>query len=510
MALVNKLQGGNIIPPVTSDLKGFNYANLEPLYVQRAWEVRDAARQKLSERDTPLSLGFKTVTPDEALSYFEDKVVDIDFRIDRLKQALEGAKEFHDEEYNEEVKAQIEEEEKLKSLLQQIVKNNQIPYNVCAYNIMECFNKPHITYNPWFAENYAKEGFIIVPEEEATVGDIAQTGPHHMIMATGQDENGNLTYDWARATPFDGIIHDGHFEKGKKIFYRFVGTDEDKKRWRDEYLAKQQLINNQKMEEGGQIKKITLHKVGGSILDQLKEQLPEMEIFDLLSHFGIDDILSGGLKNTGSVSIQITIDGDDSDNDKKVPDLKEISLGDNTYRVEVVDTPDAMETGLSGRKSLGEDEGMLFDFKSLQPQVSFWMKDTYIPLDIIFINDDDEVIKVYKGDPEDETMVTVKDVRYVVELNQNSGIKKGDELDFDPKDEGPVMKVLAPDGSTQMELKGGERIFSRKNTKTLIRMAKRADKSKSDSDYRKLGKRMFKYIHTQDTNTPEYVEVPEN
>ena len=37
-------------------------------------------------------------------------------------------------------------------------------------------------------------------------------------------------------------------------------------------------------------------------------------------------------------------------------------------------------------------------------------------------------------------------------------------------------------GSTQMELNGGERIFSRKNTKTLIRMAKRADKSKADRD----------------------------
>lgn len=257
-------------------------------------------------------------------------------------------------------------------------------------------------------------------------------------------------------------------------------------------------------------KKVNIKKSGGSILDQLKEQLPELEIFDLLQHFGIDDILNGGLKDTGSVSIQIVIDGNSSDEDKKVPDLKEIELGDNTYKVEIADTPEAMEKGLSGRKSLGENEGMLFDFKEVQPEVSFWMKDTYIPLDIIFINGDDEVVKVYKGEPEDETLITVKNIRYVVELNQNSGIEKGDDFDFDPKDDGPIMKVLAPDGSTQMELKGGERIFSRKNTRTLIRMAKRANKSKSDSDYRKLGKRMFSYIHTQDTNTPEYVEVPEN
>ena len=49
-----------------------------------------------------------------------------------------------------------------------------------------------------------------------------------------------------------------------------------------------------------------------------------------------------------------------------------------------------------------------------------------------------------------------------------------------------------------MELNGGERIFSRKNTKTLIRMAKRADKSKADRDYKALGKKMFTYLKQQD------------
>jgi hypothetical protein len=56
------------------------------------------------------------------------------------------------------------------------------------------------------------------------------------------------------------------------------------------------------------------------------------------------------------------------------------------------------------------------------------------------------------------------------------------------------MKVIGPDGEVQMELEGGERIFSRKNTRTLIRMAKRADLSKSDTDYKRLGNKMFSYI----------------
>jgi len=76
---------------------------------------------------------------------------------------------------------------------------------------------------------------------------------------------------------------------------------------------------------------------------------------------------------------------------------------------------------------------------------SFWMKDTLIPLDIVFINDDMKVIKVYHAEPNDEMLVNCPNSEYVLEVNINSGIKKGDEVELT---EGPVMKVLAPDGST--------------------------------------------------------------
>ena len=82
------------------------------------------------------------------------------------------------------------------------------------------------------------------------------------------------------------------------------------------------------------------------------------------------------------------------------------------------------------------------------------------------------------------------------------------ELSEDEKEYYSSMKVLAQDGSIQMELVGGERIFSRKNTVTLIKLAKIAYSSNNDKDYKKLGKRLFKYLHKQDTNTPEYVNAP--
>lgn len=183
-----------------------------------------------------------------------------------------------------------------------------------------------------------------------------------------------------------------------------------------------------------------------------------------------------------------------------------IEIGDKKYNVEVAQTDEEKIKGLQDKKELAEDEGMLFIYDEPQT-VGFWVQDTDIPLDIIFIDEDFEVISVYKGQPHDETIAEEDDVQFVLEVNQGSGIKEGDELDIDDDDEVPTMKVIAPDGSTQMELNGGERIFSRKNTKTLIRMAKRADKSKADRDYKALGKKMFTYLKQQDEREPEYVET---
>lgn len=188
-----------------------------------------------------------------------------------------------------------------------------------------------------------------------------------------------------------------------------------------------------------------------------------------------------------------------------------IEIGDKEYNVEVARTEEEKIKGLQEKESLGENEGMLFIYDEPQ-ELAFWMKDTAIPLDIVFIDEDGEVISVQQGQPYDETLLEEDGVMYVLEVNQNSGIQPGDELDIEEDDDNkqPVMKVLAPDGSTQMELEGGERIFSRKNTKTLIKMAKRAYSSELDKDYKALGKKAFKYLHIQDTNTPEYVDTPKS
>ena len=182
-----------------------------------------------------------------------------------------------------------------------------------------------------------------------------------------------------------------------------------------------------------------------------------------------------------------------------------IRIGNKEYNVKEVTTPEDKAKGLSGVESLPEDEGMLFIFDPPE-DVKFWMKDTLIPLDIIFINEDQEVVKVHQGIPNDETLIEVPNIAYVLEVNANSGIKVGDELELE--EDAPIMKVLAQDGSEQYSLWGEERIFSRKNTKVLVRKAKKADQSKLDKDYKALGKYMFKCIKIQDDREPEYVDSP--
>lgn len=187
-----------------------------------------------------------------------------------------------------------------------------------------------------------------------------------------------------------------------------------------------------------------------------------------------------------------------------------VRVNNKEYDVEVARTEEEKEIGLSNIEYLPDDEGMLFIYDTPQ-EVGFWMKDTLIPLDIIFINDEEEVISVHKGIPNDETPIIEDDVLYVLEVPTGSGIKTGDEIEFEDEENSKSlnnkMLVLNENGEVQMELEGGERIFSRKNTKVLIKFALKADKTKQDKDYKNLGKKIFKFLDIQESNNPEYVEL---
>ncbi len=194
-----------------------------------------------------------------------------------------------------------------------------------------------------------------------------------------------------------------------------------------------------------------------------------------------------------------------------------IEIADKKYKVLVAETEEERTQGLGNVESMDDDEGMLFIMPEDQGQVVFNTEEMEFDIDLVFINQDDEVYNVVLGKAHSsEPIISTPEgeegrTKYVLEVNANSGIQIGDELDFEEdidEEEIDKMYILGSDGKPQMDLVGGERIISRKETRELIRKAKKANKSKKDSDYKKLGKYVFGVLLKQDNRDPEYIESP--
>ena len=192
-----------------------------------------------------------------------------------------------------------------------------------------------------------------------------------------------------------------------------------------------------------------------------------------------------------------------------------INIGNKTYKCKLAESEEDKKQGLMNIENLPVDEGMLFVWNEEDTR-QMWMKNTLIPLDMIAINDDEEVIMVYPARPKDETLIPFMGTKYILEVNTNSGIKVGDDFEIDESDDlnKYVMKVIGSDGGTQFLLQGGERIVSRKETRVLIKKAKKAESLKNDEDAfnkacKSLGKYMFKVLYGQDHRDAQYVQVPE-
>lgn len=108
-----------------------------------------------------------------------------------------------------------------------------------------------------------------------------------------------------------------------------------------------------------------------------------------------------------------------------------VVLGNDTVLAEVADTPEARERGLMHRTELADGRGMLFVFQDMAPR-SFWMRDTYIPLDIAFLDREQVIVDIQQMEPEtDELTESAAPAMFALEVRQNwfaeQGIQVGTE-----------------------------------------------------------------------------------
>lgn len=113
------------------------------------------------------------------------------------------------------------------------------------------------------------------------------------------------------------------------------------------------------------------------------------------------------------------------------------STGDTLQhlQLEIADDDYQRETGLMYRTSMEEDQGMLFIFEREEPR-GFYMKNTNIPLDLIFLNSQNKIVSIFKNaEPKSlETIPSEVPAQYVLEVNAGLAdewnLKVGDSLIF--------------------------------------------------------------------------------
>ena len=199
-----------------------------------------------------------------------------------------------------------------------------------------------------------------------------------------------------------------------------------------------------------------------------------------------------------------------------------VRVGEKQFSIKLADTEARRKKGLSGLKSLPKGNGLMLKYEE-PVGVTITMEKMKFPLDLIFILDN-KVQKVLRGEPGFKEPIYIgQNSCCVLEVNagEGDGIRMGDEvaeigekqaggkIDYVegdvPKVDG-ALHVLNEDGQIQANIKGNERVFSRAHTAQLYKLSKQASETKSEADYKKVGRAVVRMINQQDSQEPEYVE----
>jgi uncharacterized protein len=125
--------------------------------------------------------------------------------------------------------------------------------------------------------------------------------------------------------------------------------------------------------------------------------------------------------------------GDNSEDGRTLPPRGHawVVIGSDTVVAEVADTPEARERGLMFRTELEDGHGMLFVFRDEDIR-SFWMRNTYLPLDIAYLDRTQRIVDIQAMEPHvEELYESVRPAMFALEVPQgwfeNQGIAVGDQ-----------------------------------------------------------------------------------
>jgi len=137
-----------------------------------------------------------------------------------------------------------------------------------------------------------------------------------------------------------------------------------------------------------------------------------------------------GLSNQSPATSQ----DDQIKSNQTAPETQTLTIGEQSFAVEIADTATERQQGLMYRESMPANQGMLFVWADEAPR-NFWMKNTLIPLDMVWINAAREIVDIKAAEPcrvaDCPTYEGQAPAMYVLELNQGVlDAEVGDRVEF--------------------------------------------------------------------------------
>lgn len=199
-----------------------------------------------------------------------------------------------------------------------------------------------------------------------------------------------------------------------------------------------------------------------------------------------------------------------------------LKIGKKEFDIKVADNDEKRAQGLRGMRSMPSSAGLVLKYDT-PTRIPITMSGMNFPIGIVHMFDG-QVQSINIGEPDQDNEINTdqySDSVLEVNVEDVNEIKKGDKVEWigskkeggmisyvseEVKPEDGSLHVLDDKGKVQANVKGNERVFSRKDTQNIYSKASRASETGDDNHYASLGRAFVRMLNRQDSNEPEYVE----